>query len=92
MPLGLLVYPALLLGIGLVLLALERRQVVEWQTLTGAGLFAAGLVGAALVVFAPWSIRSSVLLGQPVLVSSEASEWLTRLSCPSPRHWPGSGS
>jgi cell division protein FtsW (lipid II flippase) len=43
----LLVYPVLLLGVGLVLLALERRQPVDWQTLTGAGLFAAGLLVAA---------------------------------------------
>jgi cell division protein FtsW (lipid II flippase) len=47
---GLLVYPVLLLGVGLVLLALERKQVVEWQTLTGAGLFAAGLLAAAVWV------------------------------------------
>jgi hypothetical protein len=32
----------------------------------------------ALAVCAPWSIRNSLLLGQPVLVSSEASEWLWR--------------
>lgn len=32
------------------LLALERKQVVEWQTLTGAGLFAAGLVATAVWV------------------------------------------
>ena len=44
---GLLVYPVLLLGIGLVLLAVERKQPVDWQTLTGAGLFAAGLLAAA---------------------------------------------
>jgi cell division protein FtsW (lipid II flippase) len=50
MPLGLLVYPVLLLAVGLVLLALERRQVVEWQTLTGAGLFALGLICTALWV------------------------------------------
>ena len=42
----LLVYPVVVLGIGLVLLALERGQAVDWQTLTGAGLFAAGLLGA----------------------------------------------
>src|SRR5919198_3066849 len=42
-----LVYPVLLLGVGLVLLALERRQPVDWQTLTGAGLFAAGLLVTA---------------------------------------------
>ena len=43
----LLVFPVLLLAIGLVLLALERKQPVDWQTLTGAGLFALGLIGAA---------------------------------------------
>jgi cell division protein FtsW (lipid II flippase) len=47
---ALLIYPVLLLAVGLVLLALERRQVVEWQTLTGAGLFAAGLVATAVWV------------------------------------------
>jgi cell division protein FtsW (lipid II flippase) len=35
-----------ILATGLVLLALVRRQVVEWQTLTGAALFAVGLVAA----------------------------------------------
>jgi cell division protein FtsW (lipid II flippase) len=44
----LLVFPALLLAIGVVLLALTRQQVVEWQTLTGAGLFAVALLAAAL--------------------------------------------
>ena len=44
----LLVYPVGLLATGLVLLALVRRQVVEWQTLTGAGLFAIALLAAAL--------------------------------------------
>lgn len=47
---GLLIYPVLLLVVGLMLLALERKQVVEWQTLTGAGLFAAGLVATAVWV------------------------------------------
>jgi cell division protein FtsW (lipid II flippase) len=37
-----------LLAIGLVLLALVRRQIVDWQTLTGAVLFAGGLVAAAI--------------------------------------------
>lgn len=46
----LLVFPVLLLAIGLVLLALVRHQVLEWQTLTGAGIFAAGLLGAAVWV------------------------------------------
>jgi cell division protein FtsW (lipid II flippase) len=44
----LLVFPVLLLGLGLIQLALVRQQVVEWQTLTGAALFAAGLVAATL--------------------------------------------
>ncbi len=44
----LLVFPALLLGLGLIQLALVRKQVVEWQTLTGAALFALGLLVAAL--------------------------------------------
>jgi 4-amino-4-deoxy-L-arabinose transferase-like glycosyltransferase len=39
---------------------------------------AAALLGVALLVCAPWSLRNSILLGQPVLVSSEASEWLWR--------------
>src|SRR6266542_4695678 len=44
----LLVFPALFLAIGLVQLALVRKQVVEWQTLTGAGLFGIGLLVAAV--------------------------------------------
>ena len=40
-------FPVALLGAGLVLLAVVRRQVVEWQTLTGAGLFAVALLAAA---------------------------------------------
>lgn len=46
----LLLFPAVLLALGLVLLAVARQQVVEWQTLTGAGLFAAALLAAALWV------------------------------------------
>src|ERR671935_1318143 len=46
----LLLFPVALLATGLVLLALARRQVVEWETLTGAGLFAAALAGAAVWV------------------------------------------
>jgi cell division protein FtsW (lipid II flippase) len=46
----LLAYPVGVLATGLVLLALVRGQVVEWQTLTGAALFAAGLVVAAMWV------------------------------------------
>ena len=64
MPVGLLVYPVLLLGVGLVLLALERRQVLEWQTLTGAGLFAAALGGTALWV--RWRLPAADPLLLPV--------------------------
>jgi cell division protein FtsW (lipid II flippase) len=46
----LLLFPVALLAVGLVLLALVRRQVVDWQTLTGTALFAAALVGAGLWV------------------------------------------
>src|ERR1700730_11643738 len=53
----LFVFPVALLAIGLVLLALVRRQVVDWQTLTGAGLFAAGLLGATLWV--RWKLPSA---------------------------------
>ena len=44
---ALLAFPVALLAAGLVLLAVVRRQVVEWQTLTGAGLFAVALLAAA---------------------------------------------
>jgi cell division protein FtsW (lipid II flippase) len=49
-PSTLLAFPVALLATGLVLLAVVRRQVVDWQTLSGAGLFA-----AALIVAAAWS-------------------------------------
>lgn len=39
---------------------------------------AVALAVAALVAFLPWSIRSSVLLHQPVVLSSESTEWLWR--------------
>jgi cell division protein FtsW (lipid II flippase) len=50
----LLAFPVAILACGLVLLALVRRQVVDWQTLTGAGLFAAGLLAAA--AWARWRL------------------------------------
>jgi cell division protein FtsW (lipid II flippase) len=53
----LLLFPVALLATGLVLLALVRRQVVDWQTLTGAGLFAAGLVSA--MVWVRWKLPSA---------------------------------
>jgi cell division protein FtsW len=49
---SLLLFPVAILATGLVLLATVRREVVEWQTLTGAGLFAVALVLAA--VWARW--------------------------------------
>lgn len=39
---------------------------------------AAALVAVALLVYSPWPVRNSLLLGQPVLGSSESSEWLWR--------------
>ncbi|MGI9147201.1 MAG: FtsW/RodA/SpoVE family cell cycle protein [Chloroflexota bacterium] len=53
----LLVFPVALLAIGLLLLALVRKQVIDWQTLTGAGLFAAGLCVATLWV--RWKLPSA---------------------------------
>jgi cell division protein FtsW (lipid II flippase) len=47
---ALLIFPVLVLSVGLVLLALVRHQPLEWQTLTGAGLFAAALIAAAVVL------------------------------------------
>jgi cell division protein FtsW (lipid II flippase) len=51
---SLLGFPVAILATGLVLLALVRRQVVDWQTLTGAGLFAIALLAAA--VWARWRL------------------------------------
>ncbi len=39
---------------------------------------AAALVVVALAVYAPWPVRNSVLLGEPVLGSSESTEWWWR--------------
>src|SRR5438874_202342 len=44
----LLGFPMALLALGLVLLALARREVVDWRTLSGAGVFAIALLGAAI--------------------------------------------
>ncbi len=44
---ALLLFPVGILAAGLVLLALVRGQALEWQTLTGAALFALGLLAAA---------------------------------------------
>jgi len=63
-----------------VLLLVPAGLIWSWRfrgvrPVSGTG---AALVAAALVVFAPWSIRNSLLLGQPILVSSESTEWLWR--------------
>jgi hypothetical protein len=39
---------------------------------------AAALVGVALLVYSPWPVRNSLLLGQIVPGSSESTEWLWR--------------
>jgi cell division protein FtsW (lipid II flippase) len=57
----LLLFPVALLAVGLILLAVVRRQIVDWGTLTGAGVFAAGLVLATL--WARWRVpRADPLL------------------------------
>lgn len=58
----LLAFPVAVLAVGLVLLALVRREVVDWQTLTGAGLFAAGLVVAAVWTRWRWPLADPFLL------------------------------
>src|SRR5579859_3583470 len=63
----LLLFPVALLAIGLVLLALVRKEVVDWQTLTGAGIFAAGLLGA--LVWARWKLPDA----DPVLLPIAAT-------------------
>jgi hypothetical protein len=62
----------------LVVLPFALVWLVRYRGLPLVSRHAAALIGAALLVCAPWSIRNSVLLGEPVLVSSEASEWLWR--------------
>jgi cell division protein FtsW (lipid II flippase) len=44
----LLVFPVALLAVGLILLALVRKQDVDWQVLTGAALFALALAAASV--------------------------------------------
>jgi cell division protein FtsW (lipid II flippase) len=63
----LLLFPVALLAVGLVLLALVRRQVVDWQTLTGAALFAGGLLAAAV-----W-VRWRLPLADPLLLPIAAT-------------------
>jgi cell division protein FtsW (lipid II flippase) len=59
---GLLVFPVALLVTGVVLLALVRREVIDWRTLTGAALFALALVAAAVWVRWRWKDADPLLL------------------------------
>ncbi len=66
----LLLFPVALLAIGLLLLALVRRQIVDWQTLTGAALFASGLVAAA--VWLRWRLPRADPLLLPIAATLAA--------------------
>jgi len=66
----LLLCPVALLAIGLVLLALVRRQIVDWQTLTGAVLFAGGLLAAA--VWSRWRLPRADPLLLPIAATLAA--------------------
>ncbi len=66
----LLLFPVALLATGLVLLAVVRQQVVEWETLTGAGLFALGLVAAT--VWAGWRVPRADALLLPIAATLAA--------------------
>jgi 4-amino-4-deoxy-L-arabinose transferase-like glycosyltransferase len=48
----------------------RRLPLVSWS--------AAALVGVAVLVYSPWPVRNSVLLGEFVPGSSESSEWMWR--------------
>src|SRR6185295_15599928 len=63
----LLVFPVALLAIGLVHLAVVRQQAIEWQTLSGAALFA-----LALAVAAVWQ-RWRLPLADPYLLPIAAA-------------------
>src|ERR1700704_1562654 len=67
---ALLIFPVGLLAVGLVLLALARRQIVEWQTLTGALVFALALLGASLWV--RWRLKTADPFLLPVAASLAA--------------------
>src|ERR1700674_4489949 len=81
----LLVFPVGLLAIGLVLLALVRRQVVDWQTLTGAALFAAGLRCAPIWVRWKWPSAAPFLLPIAAMLAALGQIMTSRLE-------PGLGS
>jgi 4-amino-4-deoxy-L-arabinose transferase-like glycosyltransferase len=62
----------------LILLPFALLWLVRYRGMRLLSAHSAAVIGVAVLVCAPWSIRNSVLLSQPVLVSSEASEWLWR--------------
>ncbi len=64
---GLLVFPVLLLAVGLALLALARKQPLEWETLEGAGIFAMGLLATST-----W-VRRRLPLADPILLPLAAT-------------------
>ena len=66
----LLVFPVAVLAVGLVLLALVRRQIVQWQTLTGAILFAAALSASA--VWLRWRLPRADPLILPIAATLAA--------------------
>lgn len=75
----LLLVPILLLGVGLVLLALARKQPLEWETLTGAGLFAAALLGAQVWVRARLPFSDPLLLPVAACLASLGQLMTSRL-------------
>jgi cell division protein FtsW (lipid II flippase) len=71
----LLLFPVLLLATGLVLLALVRHQPVEWQTLTGAVVYATALLAAA--AWLRWRIPSADPYLLPIAATLAALGQLT---------------
>jgi 4-amino-4-deoxy-L-arabinose transferase-like glycosyltransferase len=78
-----------LVGLSLGLAALTRTTVLSltpvvllwanrFRSLRLLSAASMALVGAAIVVYSPWPIRNSLLMGQFVPGSSESTEWLWR--------------
>src|SRR5690242_13146032 len=67
---SLLLFPVAILATGLVLLAIVRQQVVEWETLTGAGLFAVGLLAAT--IWAWWRLPKADPVMLPIAATLAA--------------------
>ena len=66
----LLVFPVAILATGLVLLAVVRQQVIEWETLTGALVFAAALIAASAWAF--WRVPRADPLLLPIAATLAA--------------------